>query len=75
MLVLISTIIIFMNVIGQSDVWNVFPHTRVVLLKWFNGHGYTSNEIFIFSLVLVAHKIQQLLYELIMHLRIFVDKK
>ena len=29
----------------------------------FDGHGYTSNTIFLFSLVLVTHKIQQLLYE------------
>ena len=29
----------------------------------FDGHGYTSNKIFLFSIVLVAHTIQQLLYE------------
>ena len=52
-----------MNVIGQYDVWNVFPHTKVVLLNGFDGHGYTSNKIFLFSLVLVAHTIQQLFYE------------
>ena len=33
----VSTIIIFMNVIGQSDVWNVFTHTSVVLLLLFES--------------------------------------